>query len=103
MKEIESRMKSEQRRLHEQGFSTGSVTGIMAKIKDSLPGVARKADVQIIVNKWELNYQSPDVEIVEVTDELVALFHPSEKALGWIRDLKQHPPQPIEKITEDMD
>jgi hypothetical protein len=103
MKEIDARMKLGQRRLHEQGFSTGSVAGIMAKVKDSLPEVAKKAGVQVIVSKWELNHQSPDVEVVEVTDELVALFHPSEKVLGWVKDLKSHPPLPIEEITDDMD
>ena len=103
MKEIDAQMKLQQRRLHEQGFSSGSVAGFMAKIKDSLPGVAKKAGVQVIVSKWELNYQSPDVEVVEVTDELVALFHPSEKVLGWLKDLKNHPPLPIEEITDDMD
>jgi NAD(P)H-dependent flavin oxidoreductase YrpB (nitropropane dioxygenase family) len=103
MKEIEAQMKLGQRRLHEQGFSTGSVAGFMVKIKDSLPVVAKKAGVQIIVSKWELNHRSPDVEVVEVTDELVALFHPSEKVLGWVKDLKSHPPLPIEEITDDMD
>ena len=103
MKEIDAQMKLQQRRLHEQGFSTGSVAGFMAKIKDSLPGVAKKAGVQVIVSKWELNYQSPDVEVVEVTDELVALFHPGEKVMGWLKDLKNHPPLPIEEITDDMD
>jgi hypothetical protein len=103
MKEIDAQMKLQQRRLHEQGFSTGSVAGIMAKVKDSLPDVAKKAGVQVIVSKWELNHQSPGVELVDVTDELVALFHPSEKVLGWVRDLKNHPPLPIEEITDDMD
>jgi len=103
MKEIDARMKLQQRRLHEQGFSTGSVVGYMAKVKDSLPEVAKKAGVQLIVSKWELNYQSPDVEVVEVTNELVALFHPSEKVLGWVKDLKNHPPMPLEQITDDMD
>jgi hypothetical protein len=105
MKEIEARMKLQQRRLHEQGFSTGSVACIMAKapVKDALPEVARKANVQVIVGKWELNHQSPDVEAVEVTDELVALFHPGEKVLGWVKDLKNHAPVPIEEITDDMD
>ena len=103
MKEIDARMKLQQRRAHEQGFSTGSVAGILAKEKDSLPGVAKKAGVEVIVSKWELNHQSPDVDVVDLTDELVALFHPSEKVLGWVKDLKSHPPLPIEEITDDMD
>jgi hypothetical protein len=105
MKEIDAQMKLRQRRLHEQGFSTGSVAYIMAKapVKDALPDVAKKAGVQVIVSKWELNQQSPDVEVVDVTDELTALFHPNEKVLGWLKDMKNHPPLPIEEITDDMD
>lgn len=97
LKEIEARMKLQQRRLHEQGFSTGSVAGIMAKVKDALPGVAA------IVSKWELNYQSTNtVEVVDVTDKLVALFHVSERGLKWTKD-KMPPPLTMEEITDDMD
>ncbi len=103
MKAIEARMKLSQRRAHEQGFSTGSVAGILAIIKDSLPAVAKQAGVQMIVSKWELNYQTPAVEVVDVTDDLVALFHPSEKVSGWVKGLKQRAPIPIEQITDDMD
>lgn len=103
MKEIEGQKKLMQRRLHEQAFSTGSVAYIMAKVKDSLPAVAKKAGVLVVVSKWELNYQSPDVEVVEVTDELVALFQPSEKVLGWVKSCKDQKPLPIEEITDDMD
>jgi hypothetical protein len=103
MKEIGARMKLAQRRAHEQGFSTGSVAGILAKIKDSLPAVAKQAGVQVIVSQWELNYQSPEVELVDVTDELVALFHPSEKVLGWVKSSREQKPLPIEKITDDLD
>jgi hypothetical protein len=103
VKEIETQMKARQRRAHEQGFSTGSVATIMAKIKDSLPAVAKKAGVDLIVSKWELSYQSPNVQVVDVTDDLVALFQVSEKGLAWAKDIRNHPPLPIEQITDDMD
>ena len=103
VKEIDAQMKAQQRRLHEQGFSTGSVADIMARIKDSLPGVAKKAGVDVIVSKWEVNYQSPDVKVVDVTDDLVALFHVSEKGLEWVKGVKNHAPVPIEQITDHMD
>jgi hypothetical protein len=103
MKEIDSQMKLQQRRLHEQGFSTGSVAGIIAKIKGAFPGVAKKAGVQAIVSKWELNYQSPEVEVVDVTDELAALFHVSDKGREWAQGVRSKPPVPIEEITDDMD
>jgi hypothetical protein len=103
VKEIEGRMKLQQRRAHEQGFSIASVAGTMAKIKDALPAVAKKAGVQALVCKWELNYQSPDVELVDVTDELVALFHVSDKGREWAKGIQAKPPLPLEQITDDMD
>jgi hypothetical protein len=103
MKEIDARMKLAQRRMHEQGFSTGSVAGILATVTNSLPAIAQKAGVTLIVSKWEVKYQSPEVELVDVTDELVALFHPSEKVLGWVKSCKEKKPLPIEKITDDLD
>ena len=59
----------------------------------------------VVVRAWgqELPPLPPDVEVVDVTNELVALFHPSEKVLGWVKDLKNHPPMPLEQITDDMD
>jgi Skp family chaperone for outer membrane proteins len=103
VKEIETQMKAKQRRAHEQGFSTGSVADIVAKIKDSLPGVAKKAGVDVIVSKWEVNYQSPGIKVVDVTDDLVSLFHVSAKGLEWAKGIKAQPPVPIEQITDDMD
>jgi hypothetical protein len=103
VKEIETQMKAQQRRLHEQGFSTGSVADTMAKVKDSLPAVAKKTGVDVIVSKWEVNYQSPGIKVVDVTDDLVALFHVSEQGLKWIKDIPNHAPLPIEQITDDMD
>lgn len=103
VKEIDASMKLKQRRAHEQGFSTGSVIPIMEKLKAQLPQVAQQAGVQIIVSKWELNHQSAAVEIVDVTDKLVALFHVSERGLKWCHDLQQKPPLPLEQITEHLD
>ena len=55
------------------------------------------------MSKWELNHQSEAVQLVDVTDELVALFHPSEKVLGWVRSCRNRAPLPIEEITDDLD
>jgi hypothetical protein len=103
VKEIDARMKLQQRRLHEQGFSTGSVAYILARVKDSLPAVAQKANVRLLVSKWELNYSSAEVETVDVTDELVALFHPTDKVLEWVKGCRNRAPLPMEAITDDMD
>ena len=103
MKEIESQMQAKQRRAHEQGFSTGSVAAIMATVKDSLPTLAKQAGVQVIVSKWELNHHAAEVEIVDVTDQLVARFHVSEKGLKWCKEIQQKPPLPLEQLGEHLD
>ena len=103
MKQLEAQMKLKQRRLHEQGFSTGSVISIMATVKDSLPAVAKDTGVDVIVSKWEVNYQSPSVEIVDVTGKVAALFHTSERGKKWLKQIPEKPPVPIDQITDDMD
>jgi hypothetical protein len=102
-KEIDNRMQSQQRWFHEQVFSTGSAAGIVAKIKAALPGVAKKAGVQAIVSKWELNYQGPDVEVVDVTEDLAVLFPISDEARKQGRDWKgilKHAPVPMEEAGD---
>jgi hypothetical protein len=96
-------VKARQRRQHGQGFSTGSIANIMAKIKESLPAAARQAGVDAIVRKWEVNYQSLEVKIVDVTDDLVALFQVSAKGLELAKGVRSQQPLPIEQITDDMD
>ena len=99
MKDIDGRMKLQQRWLHEQAFSTGSVVGIVAKIKGALPGVAKKAGVQAIVSKWELSYQEPEVEVVDVTEDLAMLFHASDNGQKW-RGILKHAPLPMEECGD---
>ena len=99
MKEIDSRMQLQQRWLHEQVFSTGSVAGIVAKVKAALPGVAKKAGVQAIVSKWELIYQEPGVEVVDVTEDLAVLFPTTDNSQKW-RGILKHAPVPMEEATD---
>ena len=105
IREIEGRMKSMQRRAHEQVFSTGSVAEIMAMptLKGALPGVAKKAGVQVIVSKWELNGQGPEAEVVDVTEDLAALFRISDEARAEGRDWKgilKHAPLPMSEVVD---
>lgn len=103
VKAIEGQLQLQQRRAHEQGFSTGSVAPIMAKVKDRLLDVARQAGVQVIVSKWELNHQSPNVELVDVTDQIVALFHVNERGLKWCKEIQSTKPIPLDQITDHKD
>lgn len=87
-----------QHRMHQQGFSTGSVREIMETVSESLPEVARQAEVSAIVSQWEIPYSSEAVEQVDLTAQIVALIDPSERALNMVEELKRNPPVPMEQL-----
>jgi hypothetical protein len=101
MKELEQEGQWQQVRLHQQGFSTGPVDEILAKVKDKLPEIARQERVTAIVSKWELAYSEQGVELVDVTLPLVKLFHPGEQVLKWVEEMKNQPPVPFGKLPLD--
>jgi hypothetical protein len=90
-----------QKRIHEQGFGTAPVDDIIARIEDKLPGIAKKAGVDVIVSKWTLTYSGPAAKFVDVTDLLVAEFDPSEETLQGIREIVAQEPVPLDQLTED--
>jgi hypothetical protein len=76
---------------HDQGFGTASVDTILKKFKDQLPAIAKANNVQVMVSQWNLAYQEQDAKFVDVTDQLVKLFHPDEATLKVILELRKSP------------
>jgi hypothetical protein len=103
MKELKAEGKAGQERVHQQGFGTASVANILAEIKDQLPEIAKKAGVDVIVSKWDITYQSPSAEFVDVTDEIIKPFKPNEKTLKIIEDLRKRPPVSLEELKNHTD
>jgi len=97
--ELKSWGEQQQHKLHLQGFSGAPVDDILARVKDKLPQVAKRCGVEVIAGK--MNYVGGGVAVVDVTDELVKLFEPSEKALKMIESLKKQPLVPEEAIQEE--
>jgi len=89
---------SNQIRLHLQAFGGAPVDDCLDKVRDRLPQVAQTAGVQVIARKAD--YAGTDVEIVDVTDDLVQLFNPNAKTLKNIEGLKKQPPVPLEKVAK---
>lgn len=98
VKELEAYGPAMQHRMHQQGFSTGSVREIMEKISDALPEIAQEASVSVIVSKWEVAYGSPAADLVDLTPQIVALFNPSEETLKIVKGLKTSEPVPIDQM-----
>jgi hypothetical protein len=78
-----------------QAFSLASVADILEKVKDQLPRTAKEAGVDILASKWELAYQNPSFETVDVTSYLVKIFNPDEQTLKIIGELSKQPPIPL--------
>ena len=95
--------KAGQEQLHQQGFGTASVANILEQIKDQLPAIAHEAGVDLIVSKWDIAYQAPTAETVDITQAIVKPFHPSERSLKIIKDLEKHRPLPAEQLRNLRD
>ena len=98
-KQLEAWGEKHQRQLHRQGFGRVPVDDLLAHVKDQLPEVARKAGVNVIA--WGCDYAAPNVEQVDVTDELVKLFDPSEKTLKIVAQIKNHKPADLDEIEHN--
>jgi hypothetical protein len=96
--ELEEQGAKRQRQLHRQGFGRVPVDDLLAPVADKLPAMARDAGVDLIA--WHCNWTGPGVEVVDVTDALVRLYEPSEKALGWIADLRKQAPLDLDEIEK---
>lgn len=103
VKELEAKGQAGQQLLHTQGFSTASVGEYLEHVKDKIPAVAKEVGVDVIVSKWDMVYQSPDAEFVDVTDQLVKLFKPDEKTLKIGEDLRKIPPISLEEARNIKD
>ncbi len=101
VKELEQLGPNSQVVMHQQGFSTGSVGNIIAKIKDKIPAIAKQHSVVLILSKWELFHHDDSVELVDITDQLVSLFTPDAQTLQIVKDIRNMEPVPIEAVSGD--
>lgn len=101
IEELEAWGQAQQDKLHKQGFGTASVCDLLEHIKDDIPKIAKENGVDVIVNKWDIVYQNPAIEMIDITSEIVKPFNPNEKTLKSIRAIQNHPPvseEVLEKI-----
>ncbi len=100
VKELEAEGPAQQELLHKQGFSTWPVDNILEKIKGEIPEIAKQADVDVIVSKWDIVYQGSGIEFIDVTDLMVKQFDPSEETLKILEELQKQDPVPLEEFKK---
>ena len=98
VKELEGKGAAQQQLLHKQAFSIWPVDNILKHIKGNIPEIAKQADVDVIVCKWDLVYQRKGVEFSDVTDLMVKQFDPNEQTLKTIKELQEKDPVPLEEL-----
>jgi hypothetical protein len=99
VKELEIEGPGLQVRLHQQVFSTGSVTDVIQRIEDKLPAIAAEAGVVIIVPKWNVAWQGDGVEVVDLTEQLVKCLNTDKQILKMIGQMSDQEPVPIEELS----
>lgn len=95
--ELDALGESMQARMHLQGFSTAPVDDVLDTVRDRLPDVAKQENVAAVARA--IDYQDASTELVDVTDELVALFNPDEQTLKIVSDLRKQKPTAIEEVA----
>jgi hypothetical protein len=95
-RELEHWGEKHQHEMHLMGFSTAPVTELLALVADGIPGVAEKAGVDVIARACD--FVGEDVEVIDVTMELVALFEPDQNAYDTIKQMEGIPPVDIGDI-----
>jgi len=99
VKELDAEGPAQQDLLHKQVFSTWPVDNVLEKIKEKIPEIAKQAGVDIIINKWDIVYQQPGIEFIDVTDLMVKPFSPDEATLKLIKDMQNVAPVPLEALA----
>ena len=100
--ELEAKAIALQKQVHMRIFGTAPVDDVLEEIEKDIRKVARAAEVDIVVNKWDIIYQEPSAKFVDITNQMVDLFEPDEETLEKIKSILKNPPVP-RKDLEKMD
>lgn len=85
---------------HLAAFAGVPLDSAIAHVKPKLADLARQQSLSAIVHQTD--WVSADVEVVDVTDQVVALYGPNERVLKIVRSLKQQKPlDPVDVLGMD--
>lgn len=101
VRELQAFGEKHQRALHRQGFGRAPVDDLLEHVRDRLPELAREHRLDAIA--WQIDYSGAEVERVDVTEALVALYEPSAQTLATIAELKKHAPADLDEIERGHD
>jgi hypothetical protein len=98
-KELEAKATAMQERIHNQVFGGAPIDEILALIEDDLPGIAEAADVDLIISG--VLHSGPDVELVDVTEQICAPFEPDADTREMIEKILTTKPVDPARLSHD--
>jgi hypothetical protein len=98
VKELETWGPQFQRQLHFQGFGRVPVDDLLEPVKEQLSKLAR--DKKLAAVTMSCDFTGDQVELVDVTDDLVKLFDSSEKTLQSVREIRKIKPMKLTAIAD---
>lgn len=98
MQELESWGKRLQRKLHFQGFGHVPVGDLLQPVKKQVAELAKQKRLVAIARNCD--FHTADVEIVDVTMDLVKLYRPSEKTLQRAKSIRNAKPIGLTVIAD---
>jgi len=103
VKELEQWGSQNQQKAHFMGFGTAPVKQWLTPVEKELATVAQQAGVDVIISKWQIDYQVEAAQFVDVTDAIVALYKPGEKTLKSVEAIKKTKPISEQEILKIKD
>lgn len=98
--EVQSRIEALRTSFYKQAHGIGPIANILEIIKDKIPGIAEEAKVDVIIRKWDIVYQRPDIEFVDVTDLMVKPFNPKDSTKVSIKSILANEPVPLNTLKK---
>ncbi len=98
VKELENWGKTYQKQLHFQGFGRVPVSDLLQPLQEQVAALASSKNLAVIA--MQCDFVGESVTLVDVTDDLVKLFQPSEKTLENVRQIRQQQPVSLAELAE---
>jgi hypothetical protein len=87
-----------QRQLYFQGFGHVPVGDLLEPVKDGVKDVAQRRGLAAIT--MACDFTGGNVEVVDVTEDLVKLYDPSEKTLKSAREIRSAKPLDLVRLAD---
>ena len=99
VKELETWGPQFQRQLQFQTFGRAPVEDLLEPVKEQLTKLARDKKLAAVTMSCE--FTGEQVELVDVTDDLVKLFDPDEKTLQTVREVRKSKPVRLAEVKDN--